>query len=107
MGAFKITMAKVKHIALFKFKEGTAQEQVDQALEQLLELSESIDGIEDYVGGINNSPENLNHGYTHGFVMTFRDAAARDAYLTHADHERVKTAVVPNIESIVIFDFEV
>ena len=102
-----MVMPKVKHIALFKFKEGTAQEQIDQALEQLLELSESIDGIEDYVGGVNNSAEGLSQGFTHGFVMTFRDAAARDAYLPHPDHERVKAAILPVIDSIVIFDFEV
>jgi len=100
-------MSKVKHIALFKFKEGTAQEQIDQALEKILELSESIEGIEDYVCGINNSPEGLTQGFTHGFVMTFSDAAARDAYLAHADHERVKTEVLPSIESIIIFDFEI
>lgn len=100
-------MSKVKHIALFKFKEGTAQEQIDQAFDQILELSESIEGIEDYVGGTNNSSEGLHQGYTHGFVMTFSDASARDAYVAHADHDRVKTAVMPNIESIVIFDFEV
>jgi|ERR1051326_2757851 hypothetical protein len=100
-------MPKVKHIAIFKFKEGTAQEQVDQALEQILELSESIDGIEDYVSGMNNSPEGLNQGFTHGFVMTFRDAVARDSYLTHADHQRVKDAVLPLLETVLIFDFEV
>jgi hypothetical protein len=100
-------MSKVKHVALFKFKEGTTQEYIDQAFEKLLELSESIDGIEDYVSGINNSPEGLNQGYTHGFVMTFSDAAARDAYVANPDHERVKTEVLPGIESIVIFDFEV
>src|SRR5437764_6452697 len=100
-------MSKVKHVALFKFKEGTTQEYIDQVFDKLLELSESIDGIEDYVSGINNSPEGLNQGYTHGFVMTFSDAAARDAYVANPDHERVKTEVVPSIESIVIFDFEV
>ncbi len=100
-------MPKVKHVALFKFKEGTEQEQMNQVLDQLLELSESIEGIEDYVGGTNNSPEGLNQGLTHGFVMTFRDAAARDAYLTHPDHERFKTGVLPSIDSVVVFDFEV
>jgi len=98
---------KIKHIALIKFKEGTGPEYVDQVFEKLLELSESIDGIEDYVGGMNNSPEGLNQGFTHGFVMTFQDAASRDAYLAHPDHERVKTEVLPSIESIVVFDFEV
>src|SRR5438094_9945883 len=102
-----MNMAKVKHVALMKFKDGTTPEQIDQAFDQLLELSESIDGIEDYVSGANNSPENLNQGFTHGFVMTFKDAGARDAYLGHPDHDRVKAAVLPNIESVLIFDFEV
>ena len=100
-------MPKVKHIALLKFKEGTTPEQIDQAFDQLLELSESIDGIEDYVSGLNNSSENLHQGFTHGFVMTFKDASARDAYVVHPDHERVKAAVLPSVESVLIFDFEV
>ncbi len=103
----QIYMPKIKHIALFKFKDGTAQEQIDKVLEELMDLSESIPGIEDYVAGLNNSPEGLNQGFTHGFVMTFTDAAARDAYLPHPDHERVKVAVMPFIESVVVFDFEV
>ena len=51
-----------------------------KVLDELMELSENVPGIEDYVAGLNNSPEGLNKGYTHGFVMTFTDAAARDAY---------------------------
>jgi len=100
-------MTKIKHIALFRFKGGTTEEQVQKVLDELMELSENVPGIEDYVAGVNNSPEGLDKGYTHGFVMTFTDAAARDAYLPHPEHERVKTAVLPLIEDIVIFDFEV
>ena len=100
-------MSKVKHVALFKFKEGTTPEQVDQVLDAILDLTESVPGIEDYVAGTNNSPESLNEGFTHGFVMTFADAAARDAYLTHPEHERVKTDVLPHIERVLVFDFEV
>ncbi|HXT38821.1 MAG TPA: Dabb family protein [Candidatus Angelobacter sp.] len=100
-------MAKIKHIALFKFKEGTSDEQVQKVLDELMELSENVPGIEDYVAGLNNSPEGLNKGYTHGFVMTFTDAAARDAYLPHPEHERIKTEVLPLIEDVAIFDFEV
>ena len=39
-------------------------------------------------GGQPASPEGLNQGYTHGFVMTFADAAANH-YLTHPDHEKL------------------
>ena len=102
-----MNMAKIKHIALFRFKEGTTEEQIQKTLDELMELSENVRGVEDYVAGVNNSPEGLNKGYTHGFVMTFTDAAARDAYLPHPEHERVKTTVLPWIEDVAIFDFEV
>jgi hypothetical protein len=100
-------MARVNHIALFKFKDGVTEEQIDQAFEQLLDLSEEIPGIENFVSGANSSPEGLNQGYTHGFVMVFTDAAARDGYLAHPEHEKVKEAVLPMVESVVVFDFEV
>jgi hypothetical protein len=100
-------MSKVKHLALLKFKEGTGPDEIDRVFEQLLELSESIEGIEDYVSGPNTSPEGLNQGFTHGFVMTFQDSATRDAYLVHPDHERVKTEVLPKVDSVLVFDFEV
>jgi len=98
---------KVKHVALLKFKEGTSQEQIDDVFNQLLDLSENVSGIDDYVAGPNNSPEGLSEGFTHGFVMTFHDAAARDAYLTHADHERFKGNALPVVDKVVVFDFEV
>jgi hypothetical protein len=100
-------MAKVKHIALIKFKEGTSTQQIDQLFDALLELTENVEGVEDYVSGTNNSPEALNKGLTHGFVMSFHDAASRDAYLTHPDHEAVKSKFLPIVEDIIIFDFEV
>ncbi len=99
-------MAKVKHIALLKFKEGTAQEQIDKIFEDLMDLSENVDGIEDYVSGANISNEALNQGYTHAFVMTFKDVAARDAYVPHAEHERLKAALLPLLDSIIVVDFE-
>ena len=100
-------MAKVKHIALLKFKNETSQEQIDKVFEDLMDLSETIPGIEDYVSGPNNSPEGLTQGYTHGFVMTFENAGARDAYLPHPDHERFQKIALPLVDSVVVFDFEV
>lgn len=100
-------MAKVKHIALVQFKADSSPEQIEQLFSALLDLSENIDGIEDYVEGANSSPEALNKGYTHGFVMTFQDAAARDAYLVHPDHEKFKNDFLPLIQDVLVFDFEV
>ena len=35
-------------------------------------------------------PRGSSQGYTHALIMTFTDAAARDAYLPHPENERVK-----------------
>lgn len=100
-------MSKVKHIALVKFKGGTTEEQINEVFDALLEVTENIEGVEDYVSGENSSPEGLSKGYTHGFIVTFHDAAARDTYLTHADHEAFKTKFVPLIDDIAVVDFEI
>jgi len=39
--------------------------------------------------------------------MTFTDGAARDAYIPHPEHERVKAFVLPLVEETLVFDFEV
>lgn len=100
-------MAKVKHIALIKFKDGTPEEEINRIFDELMDISENIPGIEDYVYGPNMSPEGLGDGFSHAFVMTFADAAARDAYLPHPDHEKFKSAALPHIDKVTVVDFEV
>jgi hypothetical protein len=100
-------MSKVKHIVLLKFKDGTTEEQIGKFFDDVLDLSESVPGIDDYVSGTNCSLENKNQGMTHGFIMTFSDVAARDAYIVHPEHERFKTMAKDVIENVLIFDFEV
>lgn len=99
-------MSKIQHIALFKFKADTTSEQIDEIFSRLLDVTEIIPGIENFVSGPNNSPEGLSQGYSHGMVMTFENAAARDAYLPHAEHEKFKSFALPHIESVAVVDFE-
>ena len=96
----------VQHIALFRFKNGTASSIVAHALEDLRRLSKVIPGITAFHGGLNTSPEGLADGLTHGFVMTFKDAAARDAYLPHPEHEKFKAFAIPHLEKVVVFDVD-
>lgn len=99
-------MSKVNHIVLLKFKTTTSNEQIEKIFEELLEVTEALPGIENYVSGPNNSPEGLSQGFTHGLVITFQDAAARDDYLSHPDHERFKTAALPFVENVAVVDFD-
>ena len=73
------------------------------ALERLRKV---VPGFIYLSGGPYSSPEGLNQGYTHGFLMTFASAAARDVYLSHPDHEKVKQTFLPDLAGVVAFDFE-
>jgi hypothetical protein len=96
----------VQHIALFRFKPGASADFVQRTSDDLRHLAQVIPGITSFSIGTNNSPEGLADGLTHGFVMTFKDAAARDSYLPHPEHEKFKALVLPYIEKVVVFDYE-
>src|SRR5437868_7033483 len=99
-------MPVTKHLVLLKFKTHISEEDIRRTSDELRGLQLLIPGILDFNWGLNSSPEGLDHGYTHGFIMTLKDAAARNAYLIHPEHERVKNAALPLIDDIVVFDFE-
>jgi hypothetical protein len=100
-----IGMSKVHHMVVLKFKTGTGQEVAGKLFAALRKLQERLPGILYFAGGPYASPEGLHRGFTHGFLMTFRDAAARDHYLDHPEHEKVKNDFLPVIEDLVVFDF--
>lgn len=98
-------MGTVQHMVLLRFKPEATDELIANLFAQLFELREKIPGILHFSGGPYSSPEGLNQEFTHGFLVTFVDEAARDAYLPHPEHERVKEAVIPWVEGVVAFDF--
>lgn len=99
-------MPKIKHIVLLNFKKGTPDAKIQTIFRDLEALKKVIPGILDFSGGPYSSHEGLNQGYTHGFVMTFDSAAARDGYLPHPEHEKVKSAILPLVDGVVAFDYE-
>jgi hypothetical protein len=99
-------VARVHHLVVLQFKPGTTDATIAALYAALARLKQTIAGLETFHGGPYASPEGLNQGFTHGFAMTFTDAAARNAYLVHPDHERVKEQFLPVVAYIVAFDFE-
>jgi hypothetical protein len=97
---------KVYHLVLLKFRPETTERTVADLFQTLADLEKVIPGIEQFRGGPYSSPEGLNQGFTHGFLMTFTDAAARNAYLEHPEHEWVKQRFLPGVANVVAFDFE-
>ncbi len=97
----------VRHFGMFEFKEGVTEAQIVACFSAMGGMVGKIPGLLGIEHGPYESTEGLNEGFTHGFIMTFDNAASRDAYLPHPEHERVKLIVVPCLERVVVFDFEI
>jgi Stress responsive A/B Barrel Domain len=78
----------VKHIVVFRYKASAASAQINEVTKAFKALKGKIPGIVSFEYGVNNSPENLNKGFTHVYLLTFENAGARDAYLPHPEHEK-------------------
>jgi hypothetical protein len=106
--AFKAS-TPVKHVVVFKYKQTATPEQIEQVTTAFKALKGKIPGIVSFEYGTNNSPEKLNKGFTHVYLLTFTDAAARDAYLPHAEHKKFGELLgkLGVLEEPFVVDFEV
>jgi len=91
-------MAKIKHAVMLKFKRDSSPAAIEAIFADLRKIQESQSGILDLTWGPNVSIDGLDQGFTHGFVMTFADEAARAHYLPHPDHRAVVAKIVPELE---------
>ncbi|MFZ0428714.1 MAG: Dabb family protein [Acidobacteriota bacterium] len=95
----------VRHVVAFKFKEDASPEQISQVVEAFRALKNKIDVIVSFEAGTNVSPEGLNKGFTHCFILTFRNEKDRDAYLVHPAHKEFGELVGPLLADVFVVDF--
>lgn len=95
----------LKHVVAFKFKEGTSKEDIAKVEEEFKALKKKIDVIGSFEHGTNNSPENLNKGFTHAWILTFKSEEDRNTYLHHPAHEAFATLAKSKIEDVMVMDF--
>jgi hypothetical protein len=99
------TSAALRHVVLFKFKPEATKEQIDEIVAGFQQLPKKIDGITAFEWGTNNSPEGFNEGFTHCFVVSFKDAKSRDAYLPHQAHKDFVAILLPRLEKVLVVDY--
>jgi hypothetical protein len=78
----------VRHIVVFKYKATATETQIETITKAFSGLREKIPGILSLEHGVNNSPEGKNLGFTHLYLLTFENEAARDLYLPHPEHQK-------------------
>ncbi|RUT85290.1 MAG: Dabb family protein [Mesorhizobium sp.] len=101
----------IRHCVFAKFRNDVAAAERMAIHSDLEALRQVIDGMDAVKFSANVSPEPFARGFTHGFTIDFRDAAARDAYLVHEAHQRAGARLVAALEGgtdgLLVFDLEI
>ncbi|MCU0876909.1 MAG: Dabb family protein [Pirellulaceae bacterium] len=95
----------LQHVVLFKFKDTVTKAQVQEVVDAFAALPKKIDAITGFEWGTDVSVEMRAEGFTHCFIVTFKDAKGRDEYLPHPAHEEFKKLVGPRLDKVLVFDF--
>jgi Stress responsive A/B Barrel Domain len=97
----------LRHVVLFAFKPTATRTDIAKIEAAFAALPRQIREVRGFEWGTNVSPENLANGFTHCFVVTFADAAGRDAYLPHPAHKAFVAMAGPSIDKALVVDFVV
>jgi hypothetical protein len=95
----------LRHVVLFKFKDGTSPADVKKVEDAFSELPSQIKEIAGYEFGTNNSPENLNQGFTHCFFVSFKSEQDRSVYLPHPAHQAFVEVLKPHLDKVLVIDY--
>ena len=94
-----------RHVVSFQFKEGTTEEKKTEVVTAFMALKSKIDTITAIEWGGTENIEPLNDGFTHTFLVSFKDKAGLEVYLPHPAHEEFKKLVKPLLEKVYVFDY--
>ena len=95
----------IRHVVHFKFKPDTEKSQIEKVVSEFAALKKKISVIDALEWGTNVSPEGLDKGFTHCWIVTFKTAKDRDAYLVHADHKKFVDLLKPILAEAFVIDF--
>lgn len=95
----------IRHVVHFKFKKEATPEQIKTITDGFAALKGKISEVEAIEWGTNASPEGLDKGFTHCWIVSFKNAAGRDAYLVHPAHKAFVELLMPSLDEALVVDF--
>ena len=100
------TAKPYRHVVLFQFRSTVDEPTIRTIEKAFAEFATSLPFVVGFEGGRNSSPEGLNQGLTHCFIVSFGSPADRDAYLPHPAHQAFcRRYVDPYVEKACVVDF--
>jgi len=98
-------MKKLRHVVLFCFKAEVSDQKVAEVNRAFGELKQSVQELNDFEMGTNNSPEGIARGYTHAYLLTFLSEEDRAVYLQHPAHKAFQQLADPTLDQVLAFDY--
>ncbi len=95
----------LRHVVMFKFQDKATSKQIKEVEDAFHALPGKIKLIKDFEWGVNNSPEKLNQGLTHCFLVSFTTEKNRDAYLIHPAHKAFVEILKPYLDKATVLDY--
>jgi hypothetical protein len=102
----------IRHCVFLRFRDDVPSLDRQSIYGDLQTLSAKLPSALTITSGANVSPEEgMDKGFSEGFILDFADAAARDAYLVHPEHQeiagRIVAATADGTDGVFVFDMEV
>ncbi|CAN1564928.1 Stress responsive alpha-beta barrel [Paracoccaceae bacterium] len=101
----------IRHIVLIRFQTTVTEARIAELFAELHQIEGKVPGTLAITSGRSESPEQIERGYMHGFVVDFADWPALQAYQDHPDHKRLGAGLVAaaegGIDGILVFDLPV
>lgn len=95
----------LRHVVLFKFKDSSNVADIKKVEDAFRALPSKIKEIKSFEWGINNSPEELNQGFTHCFALSFSSEKGRAIYLPHPAHKAFGALLQPILDKVLVIDY--
>lgn len=95
----------LRHVVLLKFKDASTTSDIKKVENAFRQLPSKIKSVKAFEWGTNNSPENLNQGFTHCFFVTFASAKDREEYLPHPAHKAFVEVLTPHLDKVLVVDY--
>ncbi len=90
---------------LLKFKDASTPADIKKVEDAFRDLPSKIKAVKGFEWGTNNSPENINQGFTHCFFVTFKTEKDRQEYLPHPAHKAFVDVLTPHLDKVLVIDY--
>lgn len=95
----------LRHVVLFSFKSTSSAADVRSVEDAFRKLPSQIAEIKGFEWGTNNSPEGINQGFTHCFLVSFTSENDRAVYLPHPAHQAFVEVLKPHLDKVLVVDY--